>query len=360
MDIKNIHNIYVLCGGVSVEHEISLLSAKNIINVLYEDYDIYPVFINKDGSWACHAKVEDEIQDPKDLVLETIDEPALSIGRFLYEDYRAGENNFFIPCLHGSYGEDGIIQGILEAFDVPYLGSGVLSSAVCMDKVLTNEILDYKGIDQADFVCVNIRDYESKPEETIDKIEEIGYPVFVKPANAGSSVGVSKAKDKNSLVDAIKNAFKYDDKLVVEDEVVGRELEIAVLGNEVALASLPGEHVVEGHEFFNYDSKYKDHRTVLKSPAELDDKTQERARELALRVYKILGCRGLARVDIFLKDDGDLLVNEINTFPGMTEHSLYPLLWGPTCGYNLKDLVGKLIAYGLDAYEDKKRKKRAL
>lgn len=359
MNIKDIHNIYILCGGVSVEHEISLISAQNLINALYEDFDVYPVFIGKDGTWVCHGKVEEEILNPGDLILETIDEPALSIGRFLYEDYRAGENNFFIPCLHGTYGEDGQVQGLLESFDMPYLGSGVLASSLCMDKGLTNEVLAYKGFDQADFILLSPEDM-NKEDLIFEKTKEIGYPVFVKPCNAGSSVGVTKVDKEEDLAHALYTAFNFDEKILIEEGVIGRELEVAVMGNDDPIASLPGEHIIEGHDFFNYDSKYKDEKTVLKTPAGLEDEDYKRVRKLAEDVYKALGCKGLARVDIFLNEEGRLLVNEINTFPGMTEHSLFPLLWEPTNGLSLKEVLHKLIQYGLDEFEAKKSKQRTI
>lgn len=360
MKVKDIDNIYILCGGVSVEHEISLLSAQNMINALYKDYNVYPIFISKEGSWICHGKITENLLNPGDLYLETIDEPALSIGRFLYEDYRAGERNFFIPCLHGTYGEDGVVQGILEAFDTPYLGSGVLASSVCMDKAITNELLEFRGFNQAKFSVAHSFEMEDGLDEIKDRVKAIGYPVFVKPANAGSSVGVSKVDESKDLEPALEKAFKFDTKLVIEEAIKGRELEIAVMGNEDPKASLPGEHLIAGHDFFDYDSKYKDEKTVLKAPAQVDKDIENKARALAENVYKSLGCSGLARVDIFLDEEARLLVNEINTFPGMTGHSLYPLLWEPTEGWDLKEVIERLMDYGIRAFEDKKRKQRSI
>lgn len=360
MKIDKIDNIYILCGGVSVEHEISLLSAQNMINTLYKDYNVYPIFVSKEGAWVCPGRVNEEIEKPEDLAMGTIDEPALSIGRFLYEDYRAGEKNFFIPCLHGTYGEDGVIQGVLEALDVPYLGSGVLASALCMDKANTNELLDFYKIPQAAFVNIDKALYKEDYAYIKDQVEKITYPVFVKPSNAGSSVGVSKVNDEEDLRTALEEAFLYDNKVLIEDCVIGRELEVAVMGSDFPVASLPGEHEIQGHDFFNYDSKYKDARTVLRAPAQVSPEVEDAVRALAVKTYRLLGCKGLARVDIFLSQDGELLVNEVNTFPGFTEHSLYPLLWDPTAGWSLKEVIEKLISYGLDAFEAKKEKSRSI
>lgn len=360
MKIDEIDNIYLLCGGVSVEHEISILSAMNMINTLYDSYNIYPIFINKKGAWGCHGKITEKINNPEELYLEIIDDPAVSIGRFLYEDYRAGENNFFIPCLHGTYGEDGRIQGVLECLDVPYLGSDVLSSAICMDKAITNEILEYYNIPQARFLNIHRLYFKDNFEQIKEDTNKIGYPVFIKPSNAGSSVGVTKVEEESSLKDALIEAFKYDDMVLIEEAVIGREFEIAVMGNEFPVASLPGEHVIEGHTFFNYDSKYKDAKTVLMAPAEVDEKVEDGIRELAVKVYKLLGCSGLARVDIFYSNEGEFKVNEVNTFPGFTEHSLYPLLWEPSSDFTLKEVIEKLIGYGLDSFTDKKGKRRSI
>ncbi len=355
-------NIYVLCGGVSAEHEISLMSAMNIINNLDKDkYNVYPVYINKSGAWASHPK-NVIINEPSDLIIETEMNNAESIGKFLTENYKSNESNIIIPAIHGTYGEDGIIQGFLEMLDVPYVGSGVLSSAACMDKVVTNHILEQFGVAQAKYIGILNGEYTARGVDYINKIEDyIGYPAFVKPANAGSSVGVTKASNREELTESIDYAFKYDKKILVEEAVIGRELEVSVIGNEFPVASLPGEHVVDGHQFFNYESKYFDKTTVIKAPTEVTKSQEDEVRKIAVKAYKLLGCKGLARVDIFMREsDNKMLVNEINTFPGMTGTSLAPLLWKPTDGTTFPMLLDKLIEFAKEEYKDKKKTQRSV
>lgn len=355
-------NIYILYGGISVEHEIALMSAKNVINNLPRDkYKVFAIYIDKKGAWSYLGQIEKEIESTDQLIKKTDANVALSVGEFLSKYYKADEENFFIPCIHGTTGEDGLIQGFLEILDLPYMGSPVLASACCMDKLVTNQIFDKLEIPQADYVGLIQYLYQADPEKYLAEIEEkLGYPVFVKPANAGSSVGVTRADNREILIEAIKTAFKYDKKILVEDAVIGRELEIAVMGNEFPIASLPGEHVTSGHEFFNYESKYFDKKTVIKAPTSVDKDIEDQARALAVRAYQAVGCKGLARVDIFLREDNKLLVNEINTFPGMTGTSLFPMLWKPTAGFEMKDVLEKLIEYGLDEYKTKKEKTRTI
>lgn len=356
-------NIYVLCGGISAEHEISLMSAMNIINNLDQSkYNIYPVYISKTGAWVEHDKVESKIEKPEELIIETEMKAAESIGKFLYGNYRLDDNNLFIPCIHGTYGEDGIIQGFLEALDVPYVGSGVLPSAACMDKVFTNQILEQSGMAQAKYVGIIQQDYLANADEILARIEDkIDYPMFVKPANAGSSVGVTKADNKEELLISIDTAFRFDKKIVVEEAIVGRELEVSVIGNEFPVASLPGEHVVAGHEFFDYESKYFDRTTVIKAPTEVTPEQEDEVRKTAVKAYELMGCRGIARVDIFMRDsDKKMLVNEINTFPGMTGTSLAPLLWKPTDDTDFYSLLEKLIVFALEEYKEKKKTQRSV
>lgn len=355
-----IDNIYVLYGGVSVEHEISLRSARAVLNALDKDkYNIIPVFIDKNGSWQALDPLKGSIEKEEDLIKSQNLGPAKSLGNFLAQDYKSEESNFFMPILHGTNGEDGVVQGLFELIDVPYMGNGLLSSAICMDKIVANQLFDAYKIPQAAYVGVSEADYRTDKASIIEDIEKIGYPVFVKPANAGSSVGVSKADDRKELEQSLEKAFKYDPRVVVEDSVEGRELEIAVMGNHSPVSSLPGEHVVNTQEFFDYESKYEDKTTVIKAPTEVEPNQEDEARKLAVRAYKAMGCSGLARVDIFLRSDGSLALNEINTLPGMTEISLFPMLWKPSAGKDLSQVIEDLIQLGLDNYRDKKEKKRS-
>lgn len=360
--MKKIENIYVLCGAVSVEHEISLMSAKNILNNLNkEKYKVYPVYISKDGKWFCHERLEKEIEDQTSLIKEVKLSREESIGKFLSQNYDSSKENFFIPCIHGTYGEDGVIQGFLEVLGVPYLGSGVLASSSCMDKSVTNEVLEQNGMPKAKNLAVIDTDYAEDKDSIIEKIEnKIPYPIYVKPANAGSSVGVTRATDRESLIKAIEIAFEFDSKIVIEEQIFGRELEVAVIGNDDPIASLPGEHVVEGHDFFDYESKYFDKKTVIKAPTEVTKDQEDRVRRTAVKAYKLMGCKGIARVDIFMREsDEEMLVNEINTFPGMTGTSLAPMLWKPTMGLGLDGLLEKLMEYALEEYQEKNEKKRS-
>ncbi len=354
-----VKNIYILCGGISVEHEISLRSAQSVINALDRDkYNLYPVYIGKDGSWTCLDKVDSDFEKPEDLIVNSDLGPAQSLGEFLTKDYKSGEDNFFIPILHGTNGEDGVVQGFFEMLDVPYMGNGVLASAACMDKIISNNLFEAEGIPQAKYLGLIESDYRAEPEKYQADILEMGLPVFVKPANAGSSVGVMEASSEDELEKALENAFIYDSRILIEESVQGRELEIAVMGNDHPLVSLPGEHEVQTQAFFDYESKYLDSTTVIKAPTEVEPEIEDRARKLAEKSYKALACQGLARVDIFLRGE-ELLVNEINTLPGMTSISLFPMLWKPTADMEIEDVLEKLIEYGLEAYQDKKKKKRS-
>ncbi|MDO5717631.1 MAG: D-alanine--D-alanine ligase family protein [Tissierellia bacterium] len=358
-----VDNIYILCGGISAEHEISLMSAANIINNLdREKYNIYPVYITKEGVWVELDKVDKDIEKPEDLIRKTDMSVGESLGKFLYGNYRHEDSNVFIPALHGTYGEDGVIQGFLEVLDIPYVGNSVLASAACMDKVVTNQVFEQSGIPQAKYIGILDTDFGSDPDKIIAKIEDkIDYPLFVKPANAGSSVGVTKVNDAESLREAIKHAFNFDRKILVEEAVIGRELEVSVIGNDFPISSLPGEHVTVGHDFFDYKSKYFDKTTIIKAPTEVTPEQEDEVRKLAVETYKLMGCKGIARVDIFMRDsDKKMLVNEINTFPGMTKSSLAPILWEPTDGTTYGQLIERLIEYALDEYKIKKKKQRSV
>lgn len=352
-------NVFVLCGGISVEHEISLRSAKSILNNLNrEKYNVFPVFITHQGTWVPLGLWNETIEDPNELSRTSDMGVAQSIQAFLVTMPQE-KNNLFIPCLHGTFGEDGTIQGFLEILDVPYVGNGVLASACCMDKVVTNQLLEQHHIPEAKYVAVHRNAFREDADQVTKSVEsKLPYPVFVKPANAGSSVGVNRASNQGELHAAIEEALIYDPKVLIEEEVIGREIEVSVLGNDFPIASLPGEYVYD-HAFFDYDAKYQDTKTIIKTPTELPPGKEDEIRKLAIDAYSALGCYGFARVDIFLREsDHVLLVNEINSFPGMTATSLSPRLWEATDQTDMTQLIDRLIAYADEKYQAKKASKR--
>lgn len=350
-------NIYVLYGGVSAEHDVSIVSAANVLNALNkEKYQVYPIYITGTGSWVPLEEVKEQTVDQEQLRRETELSSCESVGAFFKDHYLHGEDNLFLPVLHGTNGEDGTIQGMFEILDVPYLGNGVLSSAACMDKCFANIMMQAQGIPKTPFYNLEKFQYDAGPDEIHEEIEKkLNYPIFVKPANAGSSVGVSKVENRQELEEGILRALRFDKKIVIEEAVIGRELEIGVLGNDFPISSLPGEHVVT-RAIFDYEAKYHDKTTVLKAPTELPAQQEDEARALAVKAYQVMGCNSFARVDIFMRDsDKAMLVNEINTFPGMTGSSLVPILWSVTDGTKLPLLLDRLISLGEESYREKKR-----
>lgn len=346
-------NMYVLYGGKSTEHEVSIISATSVLNSIdKEKYNVYPVFISKEGQWARLEKLENNIENQDDLVVKIDKSVTESLGEFISSiDYEA--SNMVFPVLHGNNGEDGTIQGLLELINIPYIGNEVLSSALCMDKIVTNDILKTHGIEVAEYISVYRNNWEESKENVLLEIEEkIGLPVYVKPANGGSSVGVTRAGNTEELIDSINIAFIYDAKIIVQKEVVGKEIETCVIGNSNPKASLSGELEME-NAFYDYESKYIKKAAVPVIPANIDVETSERAKKIALDSYKVMGCSGIARVDIFVTEDNEILVNEINTMPGFTSISMAPMLWQKTDGSSFTDLIEELIVYGLDRFKEK-------
>lgn len=349
-------NIYVIYGGVSVEHEVSLLSATNVINCLdREKYVVYPVYVNRDGKWIPYGKCEKFIDDPQSLKVPTDSSLCGSFCDFLGSYLLEGEDNVMFPVVHGSYGEDGTIQGFFEMLNIPYVGSDVLASSLCMDKAITNQIFDQNEIPQAKYRVLKKEDFDANDKEYVDNVVDyLGLPIFVKPCRCGSSVGVTQVKDKEKLIPAIIEALSYDNKILLEEAVVGDELQVSVIGNDKPLTSLPGVSRVQ-QEFYNYEGKYFDDNTIHIVPFELEEGETEKVRELAKKVFKSCTCSGLARVDIFLRDsDREMLVNEINTSPGMTNHSMTTMLWKVTDGCEFSELLDRLINYGIERYETNK------
>lgn len=327
-------------GGRSSEHEVSVRSAASIYGAMdKEKYDVTLLGIDKTGEWHWI----DEEWLPTSTEMKSVPSGEKSI---VPQDEKV---DVVFPIVHGTYGEDGCIQGLLELMDVPYVGAGVLGSAVGMDKDVQKRLLLQAGIKVARYYVV--REQEKKIQGIV---EGLGLPVFVKPANNGSSVGVSKVVSEKLLVESIKEAFKHDKKVLVEEAIMGREIEVAVLEcKDGVRASLPGEIIPKGHEFYDYEAKYLDEDGAqLVIPAEVTSVQLSVIRETAVKVFQILECSGMARVDMFLTPDGELVINEINTLPGFTNISMYPKLWEAT-GVPYAELINRLIEQAMD------RKKRS-
>lgn len=347
--------IGVIFGGKSSEHGVSITSGTSVIkNLDKEKYEIFPIYIDKDGKWYEYTKKVSEIE-------------VIDVGNEIEEkkiiqnviDYLKKCDVVF-PVLHGLYGEDGTIQGFLEILGKPYVGCDVLSSSVSMDKVYTKIIFDKANLEQAKYIYLkNINEkyvyvdkefnenmYELNTISVLIE-KELGYPVYVKPSNSGSSVGIKKAHNQEEVIEAIKYAAKYDKKILVEEEIRGREVECAVLGNENVEASCIGE-ILSAEEFYSFDAKYKNSESRVEIPAEIPEEISEKIRKNAVKAFKSVDGKGLSRVDFFIENDTNrVIINEINTMPGFTQISMYPKLW-EQMGLSYSKLLDKLIELALD------------
>ncbi|MBN2324191.1 MAG: D-alanine--D-alanine ligase [Spirochaetes bacterium] len=351
--------VLLLFGGSSAEHEVSVRSAANVAAAIDGDkYDLRLAGIDKKGRWVLiddpgffgkHAVVS--YRREKELFLPPDGSRTLWS---LFDRKPFCTVDVVFPLIHGTFGEDGTLQGLLQLAGVPFVGSGVLSSAVCMDKDFTKRMLRDAGVAVGRFLvfrfCDN-RDFRAIREE-------LGFPLFVKPANLGSSVGISRVNDEKELARAMERAFRYDTKILVEEAITGREIECAVLGNETPVASVSGE-IVPANGFYSYEAKYIDEKGArLVIPAQVSEQDEGRIKSLAVRSYEVLGCEGLARVDCFLLPDGGLLVNEVNTLPGFTSISMYPKLFEAS-GVGARELTDRLIRFGIERHERQKKLIRA-
>ena len=350
-------SVCILFGGISPEHEVSLRSAESVLNNLdKEKYHIFPVGITRQGEWILYGG-EDYSHLPTGQWLQCEANRPASISpvrgqgllTFEAEGIVRRKIDVVFPVLHGENGEDGSVQGLLQLAGIPCVGPAVASSATCMDKTLTKLVCDNAAIPQAAWELVTAESLESKVEQVLDRIEErFTYPVFVKPAGTGSSVGVAKAKDRTALETALKNAAQFDRKILVEEFIHGREVEVAVLGNDSPVASICGE-IEAGAEFYDYEAKYISDCSTLHIPARIDEVTGEKVRELAIRAYKALGCKGLSRVDFFVTfEDNKIVFNEINTLPGFTSISMYPKLFAES-GIPYSQLLDRLLELAREA-----------
>ncbi len=359
----------VIFGGRSGEHEVSLVSANSIMKALNPDkYEVIPVGITRQGSWMVGVKPDAMLEYSKTraggcLTFAGANSGKASLncdpsnkGLMLLDQQKSGEQvkiDVLFPIIHGTYGEDGTLQGMLELADLPYVGCGVLASAVGMDKTFSKKLFHEAGIAIAPYREFLRSAWRKDRERVIEAIESsLGYPCFIKPVNSGSSVGISKVKNRDSLVEAMDLAARYDRKILVEAHIDGREIEVSVLGNDEPIASLPGE-IVPCNEFYDYTAKYVDDRSELKIPADLPAEMIATIRETAIKAYRALDCAGMARVDFFLeRKTGRLVINEINTIPGFTSISMYPKLWEAT-GISYPELVDKLVELAIERYQDK-------
>lgn len=347
--------VCVIFGGKSPEHDISLKSAKSVINVMdKEKYELCLIGITKEGEWYLYSGDAENIENDgwlsdKNMLKKAIISPDAKDKAILVfgDETEYIKPDVVFPILHGENGEDGTVQGLLELAGIKYVGMGVLSSAVSMDKSYTKIIFKNEGIPQADWVKV-LRSEMCDVASVCDKIEKkIGYPAFVKPCNTGSSVGIGKAHNRKELEESLEYAFKFDRKVIVEEYIDGHEVECAILGNECPKASVIGE-IMPTVEFYTFDAKYNDASTVLKIPAELPDETAERIKEYAKRAFVALDGSGLTRADFFVKhSDGSVVINEVNTMPGFTDISMYPKLW-EACGISYRKLIDELIRLALE------------
>ena len=360
--------VAVLFGGKSAEHEVSLWSAKSVIdNLDRSKYEPVLIGIDQQGKWLLQdapkllaSGVTKRLNlSASDNLTATSSELALVpgehnslIGVNSNETFEAVDVVF--PVLHGPYGEDGAVQGLLKLANIPYVGAGVLGSALGMDKDVQKRLLAAAGIPVAKFIAVER--FNRKLLNYDQLVSKLGTPLFVKPANLGSSVGVRKVHNATELEPALDEAFEYDRKILIEEFIKAREIECAVLGNENPIASLPGE-IRPQHEFYSYEAKYLDeHGALLEIPAKLSAEQTDRIRNLAVETFKTLCCEGMARVDCFLTEDDRFLVNEINTIPGFTNISMYPKLWEAT-GIPYTELLDKLIQLAVERFESEKQLK---
>ncbi|HLR52178.1 MAG TPA: D-alanine--D-alanine ligase [Candidatus Avamphibacillus sp.] len=357
----------VIFGGKSAEHEVSLQSAKNIVEAMdREKYEPILIGIDKNGKWHLNDQSSYLLhaENPKLIQLnKSNDHVALVPGEMEKQLIHAegGETleqlDVIFPIVHGTLGEDGSLQGMLRITNLPYVGPDVLSSSICMDKDIAKRLMKAEDINVADGKAYK---YSERDLINYDElVAQIGEPMFIKPANQGSSVGVSKVSTKEEFEAAVDSAFEYDDKIIIEETLVGREIEFSVLGNEEPIVSLPGE-ILPNTEFYSYESKYIDEDGAeLAVPADLPEETTEKMQEVALKAFKTLQCEGLARVDFFLTDEGDIYVNEVNTLPGFTKISMYPKLWEES-GIGYSELISKLIDLAIARHERQEKLKSSV
>ena len=351
-------SVCILFGGISPEHEVSLRSAESVLNNIdHNKYNVFPVGITREGDWILYGG-KDYSELPSGAWRNHPDNRKAAISPVRGQGLLSFEGDCVVreridvvfPVLHGENGEDGAMQGLLQMAGIPYVGPHVAASAVSMDKTLTKLVVDHAGVAQAAWQLVRRGELDNRKELVLDLLESrFNYPMFVKPAGTGSSVGVSKASDRDSLTQALINAAAFDEKVLVEEFIHGREVEVAVMGNETAVASVCGE-IDSGADFYDYDAKYVTDTSVAYIPARIPEDVAESVREAAIKVYSAIGCRGLSRVDFFVTfEDNRVVFNEINTLPGFTSISMYPKLFAAS-GIPYSELIDELLRLAREAF----------
>lgn len=350
----------LLYGGKSAEHQVSLQTALAVIKALDTNkFDIHPIYISEKGEWVRGQQLQGPAENVNALQFKeegTIVSP-VALNQDLFPSKNENQQDqidVVFPLLHGPNGEDGTVQGMLEMLNIPYVGNGVLASAAGMDKIIMKNLFAQAGLDQAKYVSFIKSDWTKSPETAYETVEqELGYPCFVKPANLGSSVGISKCKDRESLIMAFGEAFEYDRKIIIEEGIIGREIEIGVIGNDEPICSVVGE-IAPKKEFYDYKAKYEDGDTDMIIPAQVTEEEYALIKEMAIKSFKAIDGSGLVRADFFLTEDGRALINEVNTMPGFTPYSMFPLLWKHT-GVEYPQLISKLVDLALERHEGKQQ-----
>lgn len=359
--MNNKLKVGILFGGRSAEHEVSLVSATSVIKALDKSkYDVVPIGITKEGRWLSTVNAVQLLKDhaPMELLPEHVLLPdprkqsLVNISTAFPQD--AHRLDVIFPVIHGTFGEDGTIQGLFELADIPYVGAGVLGSSIGMDKVIAKRLLQQANVPVTPDIAFLFTEFQKKPKPFIAAIEKkLRYPCFVKPPNQGSSVGISKAHNRKELIAAIVLAGEYDRKILVEKAAVKpREIEFSVLGNDEPIVSAPGE-IIPSNEFYDYDAKYVDGKSKAIIPAAIPKPVLKKMQQCAVTAFKALECAGMARVDFFLQKNGKFYLNEINTIPGFTSISMYPKLWAAS-GLQYPELLDRLIRLAIERHNEKK------
>ncbi|MDQ6595514.1 D-alanine--D-alanine ligase [Bacillus salipaludis] len=348
----------LLYGGKSAEHKVSMQTAMAVIRALdLEKFEIHPIYINEEGQWIKGAQLQAPVENVKELEFTGGDELSpLSLAPALFEGNKQEQAplDVIFPLLHGPNGEDGTVQGLLELLNLPYAGNGVLASAAGMDKVMMKNVFAQAGLAQVNYVAFIKSEWQKEKEVAYAKVEEaLGYPCFVKPANLGSSVGISKCRNRAELETAFAEAFQFDRKVIIEEGVTAREIEVGILGNDEPECSVAGE-IVPKKDFYDYKAKYEDGETALIIPAEITEDEYKQIKAMAIQAFKALDCSGLVRADFFLTKDGRALINEVNTMPGFTPFSMFPLLWKHT-GVEYPQLIERLVNLAKDRHNEKQQ-----
>jgi len=357
--------IGVIFGGRSGEHEVSLVSAESVMKALDKSkYDVTPIGITKEGKWLTSSDPLKELKAEryKELNTQNIISPdstkkslvPIKSKHLTTHKVTNKKLDVIIPMLHGPYGEDGTIQGLLELANIPYVGANLLSSAVNMDKVIQKQLFQQADLPVVDFIYFLSREFKRGKKSIALKVKKLGFPVFVKPANLGSSVGISKVRSQKELYAAINYAIQYDRKIIIEKAIINpREIEVSVLGNDTPKASLPGE-IVASNEFYDYDAKYVDGSSKAIIPARLPKETTEQIKKIAVNAFKVTDCSGMARVDFLIARRKKIYLSEINTIPGFTSISMYPKLWQAS-GLSYSKLLDELIKLALEKHKEKSK-----